>query len=265
MNWCGPIRFNKYFIFASQNAVLGSAHRKDFVRTRDDSCDELSMARNANSIAKDAAWLLSSFCALHQQAFDAALFSQSHPGTLGDQTFGEAARNLGLRLVAHSGSLKAVLARHLPLAALFRREPGDGEVNHASEWRVILNADEAQVAVIGPADTALRLIPMAEAEKRYLGRALAFTPETVTASDPDDLERRPGLFGLRWFVPELLKHKRIWRDVLLASLVLQLMALAIPLFTQVIIDKVIVHRTKSTLIALAIAMGVFLVFTSLLG
>jgi subfamily B ATP-binding cassette protein HlyB/CyaB len=43
------------------------------------------------------------------------------------------------------------------------------------------------------------------------------------------------------------------------------MALAIPLFTQVIIDKVIVHRTESTLIALAIAMGVFLVFTSLLG
>ena len=42
------------------------------------------------------------------------------------------------------------------------------------------------------------------------------------------------------------------------------MALALPLFTQVIIDKVIVHRTQSTLIALAIAMTVFMVFTSIL-
>jgi len=66
-------------------------------------------------------------------------------------------------------------------------------------------------------------------------------------------------------VPELLKHKRIWREVLLASLVLQLMSLAVPLFTQAIIDKVVVHRTQSTLIALAIGMAVFIVFTSALS
>jgi ATP-binding cassette, subfamily B, bacterial HlyB/CyaB len=39
-------------------------------------------------------------------------------------------------------------------------------------------------------------------------------------------------FGFRWFVPELLRHKAIWRDVLLASLAIQLMALATPIFTQ---------------------------------
>ncbi len=42
------------------------------------------------------------------------------------------------------------------------------------------------------------------------------------------------------------------------------MALATPLFTQAIIDKVVVHRTQSTLVAIGVAMLSFTVFTSLL-
>ncbi len=43
------------------------------------------------------------------------------------------------------------------------------------------------------------------------------------------------------------KHKKLWQEILLASLVIQLIALATPLFTQAIIDKVVVHHTQSTL------------------
>ena len=57
----------------------------------------------------------------------------------------------------------------------------------------------------------------------------------------------------------------MWREVLLASLVLQVLALALPLVTQVVIEKVIVHRTESTLIALGVGMLVFIVFTGVLG
>ena len=69
-------------------------------------------------------------------------------------------------------------------------------------------------------------------------------------------------FGFKWFIPELLKHKTIWRDVLLASLAIQLVGLATPLFTQVIIDKVVVHQTHSTLIILGVALVMFMLFTS---
>ena len=69
-------------------------------------------------------------------------------------------------------------------------------------------------------------------------------------------------FGFKWFVPELLRHKAIWRDVLLASLAIQLMALATPVFTQVVIDKVIVHHTMNTLVVIGIALFVFMVFTA---
>jgi len=69
-------------------------------------------------------------------------------------------------------------------------------------------------------------------------------------------------FGFRWFAQELLRHKRIWRDVLLASLFIQLIGLTTPLFTQVIIDKVVVHQTQSTLIVIAIALAMFMLFNA---
>jgi ATP-binding cassette, subfamily B, bacterial HlyB/CyaB len=47
--------------------------------------------------------------------------------------------------------------------------------------------------------------------------------------------------------------------------VLQLIALATPLFTQTIIDKVVVHRTQSTLVAITVAMVIFMVFSALLS
>ncbi len=72
-------------------------------------------------------------------------------------------------------------------------------------------------------------------------------------------------FGFSWFRPELMRHKKVWRDVLLASLALQIVALATPLFTQAIIDKVVVHRTQSTLIAIGIAMGIFVIFNALMS
>jgi subfamily B ATP-binding cassette protein HlyB/CyaB len=72
-------------------------------------------------------------------------------------------------------------------------------------------------------------------------------------------------FGFHWFVPELARHRRVWRDVLIASFVVQLIALAVPLASQTIIDKVIVHRTPSTLAVIAAALFAGILFSSALG
>jgi len=102
--------------------------------------------------------------------------------------------------------------------------------------------------------------------------ATQFKPELILASREASGTNKdgeiPGFevekkeFGFKWFIPELLKHKTIWRDVLLASLAIQLVGLATPLFTQVIIDKVVVHQTHSTLIVLGVALVMFMLFTS---
>src|SRR5262245_49625544 len=57
-------------------------------------------------------------------------------------------------------------------------------------------------------------------------------------------------FGLRWFVPELLKHRATFANVALAAVLLLLLGLVTPIFFQLVIDKVLVHSSVSTLQAL---------------
>ncbi|MBS0419790.1 MAG: peptidase domain-containing ABC transporter [Proteobacteria bacterium] len=218
---------------------------------------------------EEALWLVSSFSALHRRAFNAALFAQRYPPPISDHSLQQAADELGLIAETRRCSLKAALSWRLPVAVRLRasdESPANtsADKDDAASWALVLNAGDTHVSLLvrgaeGPVATRL-----SDLEHRYLGEVLALAPQPVDAADPDSLQFQAGRFGLRWFVPELLKHRRIWRDVLLASLVLQLMALATPLFTQVIIDKVVVHRTESTLIALGAGMAVFLLFTSAL-
>lgn len=63
-------------------------------------------------------------------------------------------------------------------------------------------------------------------------------------------------FDFSWFIPAIVKYKRLLGEVLLASFFVQLFALITPLFFQVIIDKVLVHRGMTTLHVLAIGMVV---------
>ncbi|MFW5451943.1 type I secretion system permease/ATPase [Thioalkalivibrio sulfidiphilus] len=72
-------------------------------------------------------------------------------------------------------------------------------------------------------------------------------------------------FGLRWFIPVIVRHKRLLGDVLLASLFIQLFALITPLFFQVMIDKVLVHEGRSTLHVLAIGLLAVSLFDVLLN
>lgn len=227
---------------------------------------------------EDALWLLGSFCTLHQMAFDPALFVQQYPPPLSFDVLATAARELELDCEHRRCGFAAALSWKLPVALLLRpaaarNDPGDPSAHvgdgHAGEfgaaapvWALMLNTDENRVSFIERGMSGPVTAGLDDIKARYLEQALALAPKAGEAIDPDGIEHRQARFGLRWFVPELRRHKAVWRDVLVASLVLQLMGLALPLFTQVIIDKVVVHRTQSTLITLGIAMAVFLLFNS---
>lgn len=129
---------------------------------------------------------------------------------------------------------------------------------------LILQADRTNVLIFGSSDISPRTVSLVEFATLYLGSIIRVTPEAEPATDPDSESqaRQSRKFGFKWFVPELLKHKKLWHEILLASLVIQLMALATPLFTQAIIDKVIVHRTQSTLTVIMIGMVVFALFSA---
>ena len=72
-------------------------------------------------------------------------------------------------------------------------------------------------------------------------------------------------FDFTWFIPAIVKYRKFFGEVLMASFFLQLFALLTPLFTQVVIDKVLVHKGFTTLHVLAIGMIALAVFEALLG
>jgi ATP-binding cassette subfamily B protein len=72
-------------------------------------------------------------------------------------------------------------------------------------------------------------------------------------------------FNLSWFLPAVWRYRKLLTEVLIASLTLQVLGLSSPLITQVIIDKVIVHGSMSTLNVMAIALVCVAIFEAVLG
>jgi ATP-binding cassette, subfamily B, bacterial HlyB/CyaB len=70
----------------------------------------------------------------------------------------------------------------------------------------------------------------------------------------------PKTLGLQWFLPTLWRYRHPIAHVLLASVILQIFALATPILFQVVIDKVLAHKALSTLYVLVgglVLIGVF--------
>jgi subfamily B ATP-binding cassette protein HlyB/CyaB len=67
-------------------------------------------------------------------------------------------------------------------------------------------------------------------------------------------------FDFSWFVPAIVKYRKLLGEVLLVSFVLQFFGLVTPLFFQVVMDKVLVHKGFSTLDVIAFAFVVVVIF-----
>ena len=112
-----------------------------------------------------------------------------------------------------------------------------------------------EVAVLNP------LIPQAQVHfldrsmfAEVWGGTVIFLKRSHQLSDP----KQP--FSFRWFIPELLKHKTAFRDIAIAAVALSVLSMASPIFFQIVIDKVLVHQSVSTLWVLAVGIGIALVF-----
>lgn len=100
------------------------------------------------------------------------------------------------------------------------------------------------------------------------------TPEDLAANSGGEIiliTRRwggPGVepreFGFSWFIPSILRYRRPLIHVLIASLFIQLFALATPLLFQVVIDKVLVHKGLSTLIVIVSGLVLLAIFDVIL-
>jgi ATP-binding cassette subfamily B protein len=72
-------------------------------------------------------------------------------------------------------------------------------------------------------------------------------------------------FGLKWFVPEFLRQRRAFVDVVIAALSLHVLALATPIYFQLMIDRVVVHHVEATWVVLTIGVVLAILFEAALG
>ena len=196
---------------------------------------DLAATQTANSISpRTLVWALGSICALHGKPFDAQLLLSQFAPPYGAATLVTAARALGFDAQLTALPLKALVGAQGPRVLLLKDAPELGLLVQATASEVTWIAANTQ-------DPITEL--WADFAPRYSGQVVTLQQQAQAPQDPDQDGPRgtaaPAAFGFRWFVPELLKHRKVWRDVLWASLVLQLLALGLPLFTQAIIDKVI--------------------------
>jgi subfamily B ATP-binding cassette protein HlyB/CyaB len=103
-----------------------------------------------------------------------------------------------------------------------------------------------------------QLVTRAEFAARWSGRLVLITRRASLS----DLTKH---FDITWFLQAIHKYRRILTEVLVASFFLQLFALITPIFFQVVIDKVLVHRGLTTLDVLIFGLITVSVFESLLG
>jgi ATP-binding cassette, subfamily B, bacterial HlyB/CyaB len=126
-------------------------------------------------------------------------------------------------------------------------------------WVVVTGASK------DAADEALNVFdPLA-----FQPEALIVTKEAFCANWSGDImlvkraRRMPGAagqFGFRWFIPQLLRERRIFIDVAVAAIFLYALGLVVPMFFQLVIDKVLVHETFMTLYVLTAGVAIALAF-----
>ncbi len=208
-------------------------------------------------------WAVQTACAIHRRPFDAELLLQQFPPPYDAATLIRAARGLGFKSQLRVVDPEQINQLPLPALVEVKSKSDQGDLQQNSLALVIAISDNQVVWLPANTDTPVTQA-REELAQTLTGQVFLLYPEAETIRDPDAIATVGKPFGFRWFVPELLKHRKVWHEVLGASLVIQLLALGLPLFTQAIIDKVVVNRTESTLIALGIGMVVFMLFSALL-
>ncbi len=175
--------------------------------------------------------------------------SPSEPWSTADLLL--AARHLGLK-----GKLTATCPDRLhltPLPALALLRDGRAVVlAQCDGQRVLLQDPSGQLQGGRPV-----IEPVAVFAEQWTGELLLVSSRASLAGE---LAR----FDFSWFIPSLVKYRKLLGEVLVISLFLQLFALVSPLFFQVVMDKVLVHHGLTTLDVLVIGLLVVVVFESVL-
>src|SRR5437868_11076703 len=89
-------------------------------------------------------------------------------------------------------------------------------------------------------------------ERAWRGAALVLTPLPPGKADT--------AFGFSWFTTKLFAERSLMRDIVAAALTMHLIGLSVPIFFQLLVDKVVPNQAFATLYALTAGVGVLILF-----
>jgi ATP-binding cassette, subfamily B, bacterial HlyB/CyaB len=158
------------------------------------------------------------------------------------------AKELGLKARCYKTKWEKLSATPLPGIAVLR----DGK------FLILAKLVGDKALVQAPTSSRPTLMDRGDLERLWDGQLILMTRRASLA----DLS---GRFDITWFMGALHKYRRIFARVLVASFFLQLFALVSPLFFQVVIDKVLVHRSLGTLDVLVVGLVAISAFETILG
>ena len=141
-----------------------------------------------------------------------------------------AAKRLDLKARAVDSDVRRIDKLPLPAIAL-----GEEDAGGRPGFFVLARAEGEQVLIQDPAAARPKTLSRAELRARWPGRAILFASRAGARAEHSR-------FDFTWFIPAIVKYRALLIEVLLVSFALQLFGLLTPLFFQVVMDKVLVHR-----------------------
>ncbi len=179
---------------------------------------------------------------------------------------------LGHSLAVSAQDLQRLAKRHEDLRSKalrtrfekLGRMPLPALANGPSGWFIIgrVEGEEALIQLVTPAagqpGLPVRKVTRSELEAIWDG-------ELVLVTTRESLLSQVGRFDFTWFVPQVVKYRRLIGEVLLITLLINLLGLAAPLFFQNVVDKVLVHDTLDTLTVLGIGYVTVSVWETIFG
>ncbi len=236
--------------------------------------DDMTEKQHADSPLGSGPHALAIIAQLHQVAADPKQLL--HQFSNKDQAFGDteiqrAAKAIGFKSRLIQCEPKDLLGAALPAIAKTHEgdyfiiakvqegtEPNQDNGNDQADNATASSANVQKILILNPGESAPQILTSEELSSLWTGDVILVTKRTKLFESVRE-------FDISWFIPSLVKYRKLFGDVLLVSFFLQLFALITPLFFQVVMDKVLVHRGLTTLDVLAIGFFFIAAFDALLG
>jgi len=191
-------------------------------------------------------------CRTHQVATTKDALTSGLPlrnGKITPALFKRAAERANLTVTTLKKPLNQIRTEYLPVTLLLKND----EACTLTAVDVKSNIASVIYPELGDAEVA---VPLDEIAAQYAGYMIVTKPKYVFD------KRAPTVGKVRlkhWFWGTLAENKHIYRDVMVAAFVVNIFALAMPMFTMNVYDRVVPNRSIETLWVLALGVSIIVI------